>query len=608
MLGSAEYEKLEARMKALNQEYQGLSAGNSNTAITNVTQPPSSAPSGEQVTFPNADLSIWDKMKNKIAEVKAYMSENVSFSFVDQIKNRMAQAGVAVDKFKASFSKVGSSKEIELLNFKISELKEKMQNVKDGKIKLSSKDIIKAEAELERLIAKKKELENGGKSSIFSKMASSAKIMGTQLRGCLGGTSKLNGQIGKMGSGFKQGLKNVLRYAAALFSLRSIYSVLSNSANSWLSSQNEGAQQLSANIEYMKYAMGSVFAPVIQTVVNLVYSLMKALQSVVYAISGINIFAKATASSMNKTASSASKVSKSLAGVHNEINNVQSNDDSSGGSGTVAPDMDLSTVDPTVGILESIKNGDWTTVGSLVGEKLNGALASIPWNKIQNTAKKISNSLASGLNGFIKSTNWKLVGNTIGEGLNTAIYAAQEFVTTFDYSGFGTGIAQSINGFLETTDWSALAQTISGQVVGVLTGIGAFLQELDWSELAKSLEEFVFNIDFSGLATSLFSSIGSALGGLGAFLGTLINDAFKNITSYFKDSIDECGGNIVEGIFQGIIDALAAVGQWIIDNIFTPFIDGFKKAFDIHSPSKVMVEMGTFIIQRSFRWYYKPCK
>lgn len=597
--GSDEYEKLEAKMHALNRAYQGLPELNANNKpITNMAQPESSTPSGEQVTFPNADMSVWDKLKGKVAEVKAYISENVSFSFIDQIKNRVSQAGVAVDKFKASFSKVGSSKEIELLNLKISELKEKMQNVKDGKIKLSSKDIIKAEVELEHLIAKKKELENGGKSSVFSRIASSIKIMGTQLRGSLGGTSKLNGQIEKMGSGFKQGMKNVLRYAAALFSLRGAYSVLSNSARAWLSSQNEGAQQLSANIEYMKYAMGSVFAPVIQTVVNLVYSLMKALQSVVYAISGINIFAKATASSMNKTASSAGKASKSLAGVHNEINNVQSSDGSGGGgSGTVAPDMDLSTVDPATGILESIKNGDWASVGSLVGEKLNGALEKIPWNKIQNTAKKISKSLATGLNGFIKSADWKLIGDSIGEGLNTAIYAGQEFVTTFDYSGLGTGIAQSINGFIETTDWSTLAQTISGHIVGALTGIGAFLQELDWSELAKSLEEFVFNIDFSGMATSLFSAIGSALGGIGAFIGTLINDAFKGITKYFKDSIDECGGNIVEGIFQGIIDALAAVGQWIVDHIFTPFIDGFKKAFDIHSPSKVMVEMGTFIIQ-----------
>lgn len=68
-------------------------------------------------------------------------------------------------------------------------------------------------------------------------------------------TQKIKNNIKQMGNGLKSGIGHVLKYAGALFSLRGIYSALSNSAQSWLSSQNTGAQQLSANIEYMKYAM-----------------------------------------------------------------------------------------------------------------------------------------------------------------------------------------------------------------------------------------------------------------------------------------------------------------------------------------------------------------
>lgn len=68
-------------------------------------------------------------------------------------------------------------------------------------------------------------------------------------------TQNVTNNIKKMGVHLKGGLKHITRYALALFSLRGIYSVLSNSARSWLSSQNAQAQQLSANIEYMKYAM-----------------------------------------------------------------------------------------------------------------------------------------------------------------------------------------------------------------------------------------------------------------------------------------------------------------------------------------------------------------
>ena len=58
-----------------------------------------------------------------------------------------------------------------------------------------------------------------------------------------------------VGTGIKSGIGTVLKYAAALFSLRSIYSTLSGCAQSWLSSQNAGAKQLSANIEYLKYSV-----------------------------------------------------------------------------------------------------------------------------------------------------------------------------------------------------------------------------------------------------------------------------------------------------------------------------------------------------------------
>ena len=68
-------------------------------------------------------------------------------------------------------------------------------------------------------------------------------------------TQNITNNINKMGSSIKSGIGHVIKYAGALFSLRSIYNVLRNSANAWLSSQNAGAQQLSANIEYMKYAL-----------------------------------------------------------------------------------------------------------------------------------------------------------------------------------------------------------------------------------------------------------------------------------------------------------------------------------------------------------------
>lgn len=415
-------------------------------------------------------------------------------------------------------------------------------------------------------------------------------------------TQNITNNIKGMGTGLRQGIGNVMKYAMALFSLRSIYSVLSGCANTWLSSQNAGAKQLSANIEYMKYAMGSALAPVIQFVTNLVYQLMKAIQSVAYALTGVNIFAKASASSYANMAGNAKKAkeeTKQLAGVHDEINNISdSNNSDSGSGGTTAPSFDLSKVDNS--IIDTIKNGNWYEVGATIGEKLNDAMNNIPWDKIQNTAKKIGTNIAQFLNGFIATTDWKQVGNTIAQGINTAIYLVQSFVHTFNWSGLGSAVANAINGFFKNTNWGALGDTISTGIKGALNGITAFFKDFDWSFIVQGLIDFCKNIDWNGIVDSMFEMLGSAFASfvnLGMILGEKINEAIDEAGNFFSEKINECGGNVVEGIFKGIIEALGNLGQWIIDHIFTPFIEGFKNVFGIHSPSTVMAELGTYIIQ-----------
>lgn len=413
-------------------------------------------------------------------------------------------------------------------------------------------------------------------------------------------TQNIYNNIKGMGAGLKSGLGNVLKYATALFSLRSIYSALSSSAQSWLSSQNSQAKQLSANIEYMKYAMGSVFAPVIQYVTNLVYSLMKAVQSLVYAFSGVNIFAKATASSMKNASGSAKQTSKSLSSVHSEINNVSDNKNSNT-SGT--PNIDLSEVDKTPNkIIDVIRNGNWNEIGAIIGKKINDAMSKIPWDKIQNTSRNIASGIAKTLNGFIGTTNWNQVGNTFAQGINTAIYFAYTFVTTFDWKQFGQSILDEINGFLDNFDWQTCGKTIGDFTKGLLDVIVVFIEQYDFQKFPNKIAECLGNIDWSGVAKRIFEILGAAIikvSVIGAIInvGTVISNICNSAVEYFRGKIEECGGNVILGILKGIGDAIAGIGQWIYDNVFKPFIDGFKNAFGIHSPSTVMEEQGRFIIE-----------
>ena len=412
-------------------------------------------------------------------------------------------------------------------------------------------------------------------------------------------TQKVTNNIKNMGTGVKNSLGHVLKYAGALLSIRGIYSILSNSARSWLSSQNEGAQQLSANIEYMKYAMGSVFAPIIEYVINLVYQLMKAIQSLAYAFSGVNIFAKATANSMKNASGSAKQASKSLAGVHNEINNI-SDKDSSGSSGGISPSIDLSKMDNTPNsIIEAIKNGNWYEVGATIANKLNEAMDNIPWDKIQNKARKLGKGIAEFVNGGVENTEWDKVGNTIAQGINTAIYFSKEFVNNLKWNGLGKSIGSTISSTIKNINWKDFFQTLTDGIAGLIEVLNGILIDTDYTEAKDKFINGLFSVDTSKLFKALSKLVGWAIAELVKVLSgySLYKFLWEHFIKPAIDDIKQGGKDTAQGFFDGIKEKFKQIKNWVKENIFDPFVNGFKSAFGIHSPSTVMREQGVFVVE-----------
>ena len=149
-------------------------------------------------------------------------------------------------------------------------------------------------------------------------------------------------------TGIKRHLKHLSKYVLALFSIRGTYAAIKAFAQSWLDSTSQAAQQLSANIDYLKFALGSAVAPIIEYIANLIYSVLKVIQTVIYILTGINIFAKAFAKNMKSAAGSAAKVNKELSlAPFDELNTIgnMSSGGGGGGAGGVAPTFDLTEVD-----------------------------------------------------------------------------------------------------------------------------------------------------------------------------------------------------------------------------------------------------------------------
>ena len=511
-----------------------------------------------------------------------------------------------IDNFKgADIKKVKVQADTSKADADVSKLNSKLNSINGKKVKANVKT--NASTELNKSNSFANRLKNAMqqvKKQMDSSGASSKKIS-SGLSSAMGSVSKITGSL-------KVGLGQILKIAGALFSLRSIYSVLSSSANSWLSSQNAQAKQLSANIDYMKYALGSALAPVIQWIVNLIYQALKGVQSLIYALTGVNIFANASAkayASMAKSADSASKATKAMSpGDIDEVHNIQeeaNNGTGNSGTGDVMPNFDLSNVENKLNSLfQKLKEGKWFEAGVEIGNKINESLDKIPWESIKKKASDIGKGIAEFLNGGIAATDWDLVGKTLAEGINTVIEFAYSFVTTFDFKKFGQAIGNTVNGFFKNLDWKKAGETIGKGISGVISTISEFIKTVDWSNVAESIFDFLIeaisNIDWSDIISTIFYLLGVSMGWqikVAELAGKLAEELGKQVGTYFSEKIEEAGGNVAEGLWNGIIEGLGDIAQWILDNVVTPIIDGFKDALGIHSPSTVMAEIGENIIE-----------
>lgn len=376
---------------------------------------------------------------------------------------------------------------------------------------------------------------------------------------------------------------------------------------------NKSMSEMMSSTAQLKNALAVAFEPILNAVIPILVQLINYVNTAANVISrffailgGKSTYTKAIkqnkdyAASLNKIGGAADKAKGSLAGF-DDLDVLQKNDTSSGsGGGADAPDgsgFEQETVgeisDWAQDFKDAIDAGDWYGVGALVAEKLNEALANIPWEGIHEKARQIGTNIALTINGFIENADWTLVGSLVGNGLNTAIYFLQSFVTTLNWGGIGTAIYQSINGFIATVDWSALGYTIGEGMKGILTIIYTTLEGMDWQGLAIAVHDFLINVDWGGIVSGLCESIGALMGGIVTFVIELLAQFGQDLYDTYFDN----GEYGIQGFLDGMWSLLCDIGKWIYDHMIFPLVNGVKTALGIHSPSTVFKEIGTFLMQ-----------
>jgi len=140
----------------------------------------------------------------------------------------------------------------------------------------------------------------------------------------------------------------------------------------------------------------------------------------------------------------------------------------------------------------------------------------------------------------------------------------------FSVLATGVGVAISTGIKLIATAFELLA--------GVLTGVALILSGV------LDLLTGLFTLDFDKAAQG-FEKVGEGLGTIGE---TAVN-SFFNI-----------GKDIGEGLLKGMEDSTANLNSWAKEHVSDPLVQGVTRPLEINSPSKIMEEIGVFIMEGLF--------
>lgn len=252
-------------------------------------------------------------------------------------------------------------------------------------------------------------------------------------------------------------------------------------------------------------------------------------------------------------------------------------------------------------IYNAIHSVDWASLGAVFADGINGLVDSVDWDLFGRLLADRFIIEFELLGGFLSQLDWTSVLNAFIDGFSGFFHELSDWIATVDWTSIGKQLTDKISDALQNADIEKLARVLFNFITDSINAVSDFLAGTDSYQLGQDLVDFairaVTSVDWAGLAQAIGRFFGEAFIEALDFMGGLVS----RIADYFEKKVaegpfDNVGLNIVYGIYYGIQDAITNVASWIVENVFNPFINGFKSAFGINSPSTVMAEQGGYII------------
>lgn len=539
-----------------------------------------------------------EELKSKVEELKGEKIPTQEYTDLNKEIDFVSKKLDAVIERQIKFVEIGgnrNSQTFKAMEYDIDMLRQKLEEAQQAKAKLESSggayttgiDTESGQKTMAQYTSAQAALGNtlNRLKTSYAELDEKMKEYNSETKKASKSTGDFQKNLGKASVSFKK----MLSYAFGIRSLFALFNRIRSAVTDGMKnlvqysgSTNSTVSGLMGSLTQLKNALATAFAPILTAVapaLNYLISLLTTAATAVgqffSALTGQSTFVKATkvqenyADSLKKTGSAAKKAEKSLASFDTIEQIGSKSSDSGGGGGSSTNPKDMFTTEQ---ISSSIKE---------MADKIRQMVAAEDWQGVGN-----------------------YIGSQIGNGVNFGMSKLDQFLSTTNWKGIGTAITAGLTGFFSTFSWSTLSSTVSHFISGAVQLITGLFKGVNWRSIPQGIIDAIGGILKGFDYASVFGSVGELIGtaiasGIDLLkgLGDVLVNSWNSVVSYFSGYIDASGGDIVLGLYNGIVNALKSVGSWIVNNIFKPFINGFKSAFGIHSPSTVMMEMGQYLME-----------
>lgn len=258
---------------------------------------------------------------------------------------------------------------------------------------------------------------------------------------------------------------------------------------------------------------------------------------------------------------------------------------------------------------------NFTRIGEHIAELLNGAFEQIDFSYVGRLFSQffLGLPLIDILIGALTNLDWGLIAVSICDFIKGAFDEVTHWLNKYDWSELGVTLWENIKDFMTNIDWSGVATSIftalGTAIRAAVQFLGGFFGSIG-ADIKTWWDTEIKGQNWKETGSNPLKWIGEGLVNIGSWVVTNIVDPFCEalLGEDVWADIKQVGKDLWDGLCKGITDFFANPGEWIKTNIVDPFVKWFKDLFGIHSPSTVMAAIGGDIIQGLLNGILAPFK